>query len=74
MPSFLIESYIFFVAGLAAWLLFASIFLMFLFVGANAGFVLLTGLLLSARICGATFTASSLVQPPITVLHSANAA
>lgn len=73
MLKYLINYYIFFVTGLAAWLLFASIFLMFLFAGAAAGFVLLTGLLLSARICGATFTTSSLVQPPITVLHSANA-
>lgn len=62
------------VAGFAAWLLFASMFLMFLFAGATVGFALLTGLLLSERICGATFTASSLVQPPITVLQSANAA
>ena len=56
---------------LAAWVLLAFAFLMFLLAGAGAvaALVLATGLLLSARICGATFTVSSVVQPPITVLH-----
>lgn len=49
--------------------------LMFLSVGAffTLGALGVTALLLSERMCGATLTASSVVQPPITVLHVASA-
>jgi len=61
-----------FVAGVAA-----LAFLIFLLTTAllvlGALGVAVAALLLSECICGATFTACSVVQPPMTVLHVANA-
>lgn len=72
--SLRIVPYIFLVAGLLAGAAVFA-FLMFLLTAALllAGALGAAALLLSERICGATLTVCSVVQPPITVLHVANA-